>query len=341
MLPGMERWRVAGQAHVVFLRAEEAEGGHLLEVEKGRDTAAREKPLPVSRNQGAQLEDTAVYGLTKDHILLFRHNPSSKNILQRLLSDDVIHEGDLIEAVITGLVSIGDSNIRPHVLYVHSYRAPAFCNSCGEMLWGLVRQGLKCDGCGLDYHKRCAFNIPNDCKRRHRQSLGLGPTGNSNHNRSAESTSNREEACSQHVTFGGRTPSFSGRPIWVDRQEMARVKVPHTFHIHSYTRPTICQHCKHLLKGLFRQGMQCKDCKFNCHKRCVPLVPNNCLGESTLTNGDDGAGPEPGDSQADGDTGYSEPSDTGTPFPECSENVPKSEPNSPSDWSLEGSTTPI
>ena len=39
-----------------------------------------------------------------------------------------------------------DFQIRPHALTVHSYRAPAFCDHCGEMLFGLVRQGLKCDG---------------------------------------------------------------------------------------------------------------------------------------------------------------------------------------------------
>lgn len=39
-----------------------------------------------------------------------------------------------------------DFQIRPHMLYVHSYKAPAFCDDCGEMLWGLVRQGLKCEG---------------------------------------------------------------------------------------------------------------------------------------------------------------------------------------------------
>lgn len=41
-----------------------------------------------------------------------------------------------------------DFQIRPHALNVHSYRAPAFCDHCGEMLFGLVRQGLKCDGEG-------------------------------------------------------------------------------------------------------------------------------------------------------------------------------------------------
>lgn len=36
--------------------------------------------------------------------------------------------------------------VRPHTLSVHSYKSPTFCDFCGEMLFGLVRQGLKCDG---------------------------------------------------------------------------------------------------------------------------------------------------------------------------------------------------
>lgn len=49
-----------------------------------------------------------------------------------------------------------DFQIRPHALNVHSYRAPAFCDHCGEMLFGLVRQGLKCDG--GDWSYLCSFN---------------------------------------------------------------------------------------------------------------------------------------------------------------------------------------
>uniref|UniRef100_A0A0R3RGN9 Phorbol-ester/DAG-type domain-containing protein n=1 Tax=Elaeophora elaphi TaxID=1147741 RepID=A0A0R3RGN9_9BILA len=50
-----------------------------------------------------------------------------------------------------------------HVLCVHSYKSPTFCDFCGEMLFGLVKQGLKCRGCKLNYHKRCASKIPNNC----------------------------------------------------------------------------------------------------------------------------------------------------------------------------------
>ena len=37
-----------------------------------------------------------------DKILLFRHDLSSDNILQRLTSAEEIHEGDLVEVVLSG-----------------------------------------------------------------------------------------------------------------------------------------------------------------------------------------------------------------------------------------------
>lgn len=39
-----------------------------------------------------------------------------------------------------------EAPVSPHVLAVHSYKSPHFCDYCGEMLFGIVRQGLKCDG---------------------------------------------------------------------------------------------------------------------------------------------------------------------------------------------------
>lgn len=36
--------------------------------------------------------------------------------------------------------------VHPHTLFVHSYKSPTFCDFCGEMLFGLVKQGLKCQG---------------------------------------------------------------------------------------------------------------------------------------------------------------------------------------------------
>ncbi|NWR28938.1 KPCD3 kinase, partial [Tachuris rubrigastra] len=223
-----------------------------------------------------------------DKILLFRHDLNSDNILQRITSAEEIHEGDLVEVVLSALATVEDFQIRPHALYVHSYKAPTFCDYCGEMLWGLVRQGLKCEGCGLNYHKRCAFKIPNNCsgvRKRRLSNVSLPGAGLSvPRPAQAEHTSSAsEERCCPEPSK--RIPSWSGRPIWMEKMVLCRVKVPHTFAVHSYTRPTICQYCKRLLKGLFRQGMQCKDCRFNCHKRCASKVPRDCLGE-VIFNGE-------------------------------------------------------
>lgn len=83
-----------------------------------------------------------------------------------------------------------------------------------------------------------------------------------------------------------RSPSLGGRPIWVEREIIQRVKIPHTFVVHTYTRPTVCMFCKKLLRGLYKQGLQCKDCQYNTHKKCIEKIPKDCTGESPR----DGAG---------------------------------------------------
>uniref|UniRef100_A0A8C2ZR09 protein kinase C n=1 Tax=Cyclopterus lumpus TaxID=8103 RepID=A0A8C2ZR09_CYCLU len=192
------------------------------------------------------------YGIY-DKILLFKHDTTTNNILQLVNGASDIEEGDLVEVVLSAAATFEDFQIRPHALNVHSYRAPAFCDHCGEMLFGLVRQGLKCDGCGLNYHKRCAFSIPNNCSGARKRRLSTTSLSSSQSLRLSTTDS----------VYSLGTASNCSEDIL-----MSKVKVPHTFAVHSYTRPTVCQYCKRLLRGLFRQGLQCKDCKFNCHKRC-------------------------------------------------------------------------
>ncbi|XP_026856588.2 serine/threonine-protein kinase D3 isoform X1 [Electrophorus electricus] len=260
-----------------------------------------------------------------DKILLFRHDLNSENILQRLTSAEDIHEGDLIEVVLSALATVEDFQIRPHALYVHSYKAPAFCDDCGEMLWGLVRQGLKCEGCGLNYHKRCAFKIPNNCsgvRKRRLSNVSLpGPLLSVPRPVAPENMLMSNEEQRPLLEAGKRMPSWSGRPIWMDKLVLGRVKVPHTFNVHTYTRPTMCQYCKRLLKGLFRQGMQCKDCKFNCHKRCASKVPRDCLGEVVFNGEPASPGPDcevtmevdSSDVNSDSSRGMDDPEEVSTP----------------------------
>ncbi|KAI8424694.1 hypothetical protein MSG28_006649 [Choristoneura fumiferana] len=104
-----------------------------------------------------------------ERILLFRHDYCSPNVLQLINSASDVADETLVEIVLTAnpLLCGSESEAaplpRPHALAVHSYKAPTFCDFCGEMLFGLVRQGLKCEGCGLNYHKRCAVKVPSNC----------------------------------------------------------------------------------------------------------------------------------------------------------------------------------
>ena len=143
------------------------------------------------------------HGLNRltERLLLFRHDYSSKNLLVPINVVSEITEGSLIEIVVSGklffanqliecrlrhyviiVIPITVANppsdtvqIRRHSLSIHSYKSPTFCDFCGEMLLGLFHQGLKCEGCGLNYHKRCAYKLPNNCSygRRRRSSTYL------------------------------------------------------------------------------------------------------------------------------------------------------------------------
>jgi guanine nucleotide exchange factor VAV len=46
----------------------------------------------------------------------------------------------------------------------------------------------------------------------------------------------------------------------------------HEVHMHTFDRPTTCDYCHRLLKGMFYQGYRCEKCARSMHKNCVSLL---------------------------------------------------------------------
>uniref|UniRef100_A0A673GSI4 Protein kinase C n=1 Tax=Sinocyclocheilus rhinocerous TaxID=307959 RepID=A0A673GSI4_9TELE len=51
----------------------------------------------------------------------------------------------------------------PHKFNIHNYKVPTFCDHCGSLLWGIVRQGLHCKICQMNVHIRCKGNVAPNC----------------------------------------------------------------------------------------------------------------------------------------------------------------------------------
>uniref|UniRef100_A0A803TV30 protein kinase C n=1 Tax=Anolis carolinensis TaxID=28377 RepID=A0A803TV30_ANOCA len=51
----------------------------------------------------------------------------------------------------------------PHRFKVYNYKSPTFCDHCGTLLWGLTRQGLKCEACTMNVHHKCQMKVANLC----------------------------------------------------------------------------------------------------------------------------------------------------------------------------------
>lgn len=189
-----------------------------------------------------------------------------------------IKHGDTVLVAVTGPPESHPNLLVPHNVHVHSYISPTFCDYCGEMLYGLIRQGLKCQGCGHNFHRRCADKVPNSCPLTKLQSR----SSNAHSHRLSINSSSPDfhqfiSGDADILPTSSPISSFSfGRPQWIDRAVMEAKSEgktrEHAFAIHNYLQPTVCSHCRKLLIGVFRQGFRCKTCRLNAHKGCLKYM---------------------------------------------------------------------
>eukprot|EP00092_Neocalanus_flemingeri_P012116 GFUD01013064.1.p1 GENE.GFUD01013064.1~~GFUD01013064.1.p1 ORF type:complete len:700 (-),score=155.21 GFUD01013064.1:108-2207(-) len=133
----------------------------------------------------------------------------------------------------------------------HRYAAvffaqPVFCAYCHKFIWGMFgKQGLTCQNCEMTVH--------ND-------HYNLGIT-----------------RCT-----GVKGPTFENK---TEIRDPLAINIPHNFKVNTFLGPTFCDHCGKPIWGVYKQGYQCNDCKFNAHKRCLDKFANNCgLDEKRFTD---------------------------------------------------------
>ncbi|XP_063679274.1 serine/threonine-protein kinase D1-like isoform X12 [Bolinopsis microptera] len=222
----------------------------VLEIDEGDDNIRIKIFNSILQKFGDQ-------GYSLPQLCFFRHNElDSEYKLQVVGEEDRFLPGDIIEIVISASAEPAKKDYLQHDLAVKSYRLPAFCDRCGQMLMGLVKQGLQCKRCTRNYHKRCVYLL-RECT----------PKSPEDHESGSDNFSSSESLVQQSADSGS---AVSGS---------MSMSVPHHWVVHSYRLPTVCQFCSKLLMGLIRQGVRCKDCKYNAHRDCSKKIGDNCQGD--------------------------------------------------------------
>uniref|UniRef100_A0A914ME92 Phorbol-ester/DAG-type domain-containing protein n=1 Tax=Meloidogyne incognita TaxID=6306 RepID=A0A914ME92_MELIC len=117
-----------------------------------------EKQLQIE----ASINSTGTSNIMVGEIQLFLHDYKSFNMLTCLATLTQLDNGSVVEII---RIERHERPTKPHSLVVNTYVTPTFCDYCGEILMGLVKQGLQCQSCKCNFHKKCAFAPRNNCAK--------------------------------------------------------------------------------------------------------------------------------------------------------------------------------
>ncbi|ULU06093.1 hypothetical protein L3Y34_018170 [Caenorhabditis briggsae] len=71
------------------------------------------------------------------------------------------HFGPLKDLITTGG---GANKTSSHSFKTHSLLHPTWCDKCGDFIWGILKEALKCENCNYTCHARCRDLVTLDCR---------------------------------------------------------------------------------------------------------------------------------------------------------------------------------
>nr|XP_039254145.1 RAS guanyl-releasing protein 1-like [Styela clava] len=99
-----------------------------------------------------------------------------------------------------------------HEFTESTYFHPTFCEECEKLLWGLVKQGWKCKGCGINCHKHCKDRIVQECRpkqQQHSNNSELPVKRNGRRDKSSVSSESDLSANGDTITILSNTTTIS------------------------------------------------------------------------------------------------------------------------------------
>ncbi|KAG1665468.1 Myotubularin-related protein 13 [Nymphon striatum] len=78
-----------------------------------------------------------------------------------------IHKRGTIEILVRGKLvgEMAQVYSHPHRFEKYNYTTPTYCDFCSNILWGLVKTGMRCVDCGYNCHEKCLDSVPKNCTK--------------------------------------------------------------------------------------------------------------------------------------------------------------------------------
>ncbi|KJE97004.1 differentially expressed in FDCP 8 [Capsaspora owczarzaki ATCC 30864] len=124
------------------------------------DVSGRQLELNAISTEVSQLEARLRANLNSPSLPADEKKHLVEKLVQLRLRDWELRDS---EAAASAALAEEEMQNQGHHFKVANYSVPTFCDQCSSFIWGVYRQGYRCQECGLNVHKKCMGAIASEC----------------------------------------------------------------------------------------------------------------------------------------------------------------------------------